>query len=176
MKRDWNVICERTGMKFPRKDVYREWTGLWVHKDVVNLRPAQDYVKSIPDDPAVEPVFPSIVQAVGETTVSSDVEIWTDRVYLTSVGDVNDQDPIGIVMDNGATHWSFVEGDPVPEGGGDYFLLEDGGFGLLEDGERILLEGSSGSYGYVVLNTPVSYKCSSGNVVYLPSVNNEDWE
>ena len=107
---DWWMICERTGGKFLRSEMRQEWTGAWVHQSVWEPRHPQDSVKAVPDDPSVSPVFPDIKQAVGETTISHAVSKNGNAVYLNSTAGLTVNDPIGVVMDNGITHWTFIEG------------------------------------------------------------------
>jgi len=49
---DWpqqQGICQRSGFKFPRNQLVREWTGLLVHPRYADKRNPQDFVTGVPD-------------------------------------------------------------------------------------------------------------------------------
>jgi hypothetical protein len=171
--KDYYMICERTGMKYRRSEMVKEWTGLWVHKDVHQPRHPQDFVRGVPDDPSVSPTLPDIVQSVGESELSQNMTIWTVQIVIIALSGLADKDPIGVVMNNGATHWSFIDGDPevlsdspLKDSNGDYVLDSNGDYIYATDPDS----------GYIIqLNSPVSYASDMGNTVYLPSINEEDW-
>ena len=122
----------------------QEWTGQWVHKDVWNPRHPQDYVKSITEDPSVFPSFPDVEQVIGETTLRGGHAKFAKSITLTAISGLAEDDPIGIVLDNGTVHWSFLTADPI------------GSVAIIREG--------------------IPYAAASGNVVYLPSLNNESWQ
>jgi len=109
---DWWMICQRTGIKFRKSDMRKEWTGLWVHYSVLNPRHPQEFVRSIPDNPAVYPVLPDVKQSVGETTLNGGNSKDDVTLTLTSVSGLSDGDAIGITLDNSTIHWSFLTDDP----------------------------------------------------------------
>ena len=43
--REWRVTCDRTGKEVYASEVVREWTGLIVHRNDVDERHPQDFVK-----------------------------------------------------------------------------------------------------------------------------------
>jgi hypothetical protein len=141
---DYWMICQRTGLKFRRSEMRQEWTGQWVHKDVWNPRHPQDYVKSITEDPSVFPSFPDVEQVIGETTLNGGHTKFAKSITLTAISGLVEDDPIGIVLDNGTVHWSFLTADPI------------GSVAIIREG--------------------IPYAAASGNVVYLPSLNNESWQ
>ncbi len=60
---DYNFICQRCGFKCKKKkDIRREWTGLWVCTENINgcwePRNAQDFVRGVPDKQTVLPAQP----------------------------------------------------------------------------------------------------------------------
>lgn len=170
------MICERTGFKTRRSDMRQEWTGAWVRKDVWRPRHPQDFVRGIPDNPSVSPVRNDVVQAVGESTLQDDMEVFEStnvRVYVVALSGLAEGDPIGVYMNNGATHWSFIDdletltGDPLEDSEGDPIL----------DANGDTVSASTGYSGYVAtLNTPISFDADFENAVYLPSLNNESWD
>ena len=72
----------------------------------------QDSVKAIPDDQSVPIARPDTVASMGETTVKTSASLGAKTIDITSVTGLADEDPIGIVLDNGAAHWTFSDGDP----------------------------------------------------------------
>ena len=138
------MICQRTGMKFRRSEMRKEWSGLWVHESVWNPEHPQDFVKAIKDDPSVSPAFPDVPQSVGETTLDGAHAKDATTLTLTSVTGLEEDHVIGVKLDNAVTHWSFLTADPV---GSDVIIHE----GLIGP-------------------------AASGNAVYLPSINNEEWQ
>jgi hypothetical protein len=122
----------------------KEWTGLWVHESVWNPRHPQDFVKAIPDNPAVVPAFPDVAQVMGETTLDGDHAKDATTLTLTAVTGLEENHVIGIMLDNSVVHWTFLTDDP------------------------------SGSD--VTINNGLPFAATDGNAVYLPSLNNEEWQ
>lgn len=141
---DYWMICERTGGKYRRSEMRQEWTGAWVHKSVWNPRHPQDFVKAIPDDPSVDPARADIFTVIGETTLDGDHSRDATTLTLTSASGLADDDAIGVVLDDGTTHWTFLTDDP---------------------------DGSD-----VTINNGLPGAATDGNTVYLPSLNNEEWQ
>lgn len=52
-KGDHNAICDRCGFEFKASQLRKEWTGLYVCKDDLELRHPQDFQKGVKDDPSV---------------------------------------------------------------------------------------------------------------------------
>lgn len=141
-KGDWAVICDKCGRNRYASECRYNWQNQFVCSDTCwEIRHPQDFVHGVEDDQTVPIVRPDIIQSTGETTLSSAAEKNATSVSLSSVSQASDTDSIGIDMDNGATHWTYVNGDP--------------------SGTTVYL----GSY--------LPHNASSGNAVYLPSINNE---
>lgn len=51
---DWNVICQRTGIKAKRSQCRQEWNGLIVLRESFEERHPQDFLRSIRDDQSVD--------------------------------------------------------------------------------------------------------------------------
>jgi hypothetical protein len=98
---------------------------------------------------------------------------WGTSVFVVALSGLADKDAIGIEMDNGIVHWTFIDGDPtvyssspLKDSNDDYVLDSDGELVFTADGDS----------GYLLtLNTPVWYAATFLNTVYLPSINNESW-
>jgi len=172
---DWKMICDRCGSTFLRSQMAEEWTGLWVcTKGCFQTRHPQDFVESVPDDPSVPVSRPDVVQSVGETTLSDDMTADTKRVFIVCLTGLAEDDPIGIETNySKGTHWSFIEdletlsGDPLVDS-------EDSPV-LDADGETVTA--ADGYSGYIcTLNTSIFFAADMGNAVYLPSLNNEEWQ
>lgn len=112
--KDYWMICDRCGGKFRRSEMREEWTGLWVCKrGCWETQHPQDFVESVPDDPSVPVSRPDVVQSVGETTLNGALSVFASSATLTSVSGLEDEHPVGIVLDNDTVHWTFIDGDPV---------------------------------------------------------------
>lgn len=173
---EWKMVCDRCGRTFLRSQMKEEWTGLWVcTRGCYQTRHPQDFVEAVPDDPSVPVSRPAIIQSVGEITLYADVTIWTTRVFLNPVIGVEYKHPIGVRMNNGATHWTYIDTETINIYTGQPLLFEDGGIFYDPNYVVIEMEGDDEGYLDITLNTPVSYLCSSGNMVYLPAINNESW-
>lgn len=172
---DYWMICQRTGLKFRRSEMRQEWTGEWVHKSVWNPRHPQEFVKVLPEDTSVWPVSPDIAITTGETTVYfATIVSWTKNAFLVSVSGLSDKDPIGIKMNNGATHWTFI--DDTPTEYSNAILIDSNGEPVYDSDGELILTADSASWGLVVLNDPIPHPANSGNAIFLPSINNEDWQ
>jgi len=108
---NWWFICQRTGMKFRKSEMRKEWTGLWVHERVMNPRHPQDLVRAIPDNPAVYPVSLDVPQTMGQTTLNGAKTKDAVTLTLTSASGLEEYDPIGITLDDGTIHWNFLTAD-----------------------------------------------------------------
>ena len=110
---DWYMICDRCGGQYRRSEMKEHWDGLWLcAKYCWEPQHPQDFVTGIPDNPSVPVARPDIVTGITETTLNGAVAENAMTAILTSATGLVDFDPVGIVMDNGATHWTFLNGDP----------------------------------------------------------------
>ena len=173
---DYWSIDQRTGLKVRISQLTEEPvkdnpnSGLWV----VNPDPVhpQEYVVGIEDDPSVPLSFPDNTQAVGEALLTGNVPQYTTKP-IPIPETVSQDDPIGIVMDNGVVFWSFaysVEAllwTPWTDANGD----------LLYDVNGVLLTTADPYVGYLVtLGSYIHEDASAGNTVYLPALDNEEWQ
>lgn len=163
--KDHWLICDRCGSEYRYSEMRQEWTGLWVcTRGCWEARPAQDFVKGVKDDQNVPVARVDVKQAMGETTLSADIASGSMVAYLTSTDGLEDGDSIGILMDNGAVFQTFIDGELALR------LQDDSGYLLLEDGGNLLYENVA------PLGSPIHGAASSGNAVYLLSLNNEAWQ
>jgi hypothetical protein len=154
--------------------MHEEWTGLWVCvKHCFEKRHPQDFVQGQDEDISVDVASPGIVQEVGETTTADDTARWSVSVILASITGLSDKDPVGIVMDNGATHWSFIDGDPSGATGGP---LIDADGEVVYDANGTIVYTADYYLAEITLGSPIPYEATLGNTVYLPSLNNESWQ
>jgi len=120
-----------------------EWTGLWVCKrGCWEPRHPQDFVEGKEDIMTVPVARPDVANAYGSTTLNGSLSQWATTATLTSVSGLSEGDALGIYMDNGATHWTFIDD----------------------------LTGS-----VVTMGSPIPWAATTGNAVYLPSLDNENW-
>ena len=119
------------------------WTGAWFCKRYCyETRHPQDFPKVVEDKQTVPVARPDTVFTMSSTTLAGDADIHAVSFDLTSVTGLEEDDPVSIVMDNGAAHNTLLTGDP------------------------------SGST--ITILDPMPGKASSGNTVYLPSINSTD--
>jgi hypothetical protein len=147
-----------------------EWTGLWVCKrGCWETRHPQDFVTGVTDDVSVPVARPDVPQTVGETTLASSYVDGDTIIHLTSVDGLSVNDPIGIVMDNGAATWSYIKELPTVSG----TVIFQGQTVTFGGDSDVTLGGETETY--VTLGSPLLGDASSGNTVYLPSINSESW-
>ena len=174
---DYWAICQRTGIKFRISELAEEPTkdnpnsGTWVNKGSLDPVNPQEYVRGVEDDPSVPLSFGDTANAMGETTVIENVSVNALEVFvaLTPAQD----DPIGIVMDNGVTFWSFVTA--VQELTGKP-LVDANGVIVRDVNGDIVMTADPYSGSFVTLASYLHYGASSGNAVYLPALDNEEWQ
>jgi len=172
---DYLMICDRCGAQYRRSQMQEEWTGLWVcTKYCWTPRHPQDFVEAVTDDPSVPVSRPSVVQSMGEADILNALGADAyENIFIVALSGLADKDPIGITMDNGIVHWTFINGDPTVlsssplKDADDEYVYDD-------DGELVLTADTESGY-YLTLHTPVWYAVSFLNKVYLPSINNESW-
>lgn len=109
---DWNVRCDHCGMKRKASQCRMTWDNFFVCNECWSPRHPQDFVKGIPDDQSVPIARPDVVATMGTTTVKTTALKNATTIDLTSISGIADGDAIGIVMDNGASHWTFSNGTP----------------------------------------------------------------
>jgi len=91
----------------------KTWDGLWVHKSEWEPRHPQDFVKGVKDHQAVSEPRPTISVPLSSTTTSAASSKGDFTITVTSSTNIEDECSIGIVLDNGITQWTFVNGDPA---------------------------------------------------------------
>ena len=167
---DYWMICDRCGGQYRKSDMGEEWTGLWVCRSgCFQKRHPQDFVTGVADDQTVPVARPAVPQTMGETTLASSYVDGDTIVHLTSADGLVEDDAIGIVMDNGAATWSFIK--DLPSGTG--VVIFQGQAVEVGGDSDVTLGGETDTY--VLLGSPMLGNASSGNAVYLPSINSESW-
>lgn len=165
---DWNVRCDLCKRKRKASECRLNWKNLFVCKDTCyDPRHPQDYVKGIPDNQTVAFSRPAVAASVGETTLRIEANKDDTRVYLNSIAGLADKDSVGITLDNGTIHWTYINGDPLLSGGA--LLTKDGDVIYAKDGTPILIKG--GMEGSIILGSYLPENAGMGNTVYLPSIN-----
>ena len=147
-------------------------TGDWVWKGAVDPVHPQEYVVGVEDDPSVPISLPGVVTTMGETTVQNNVYISTNGLFFVPLT-VSEDDPVGLVMDNGIVFWSFAQDvealTKTP-------LVDFNGRLVLDSGGNVVLAADPYSGTLVTLGSYVHYGVSQGNAVYLPALDNEEWQ
>lgn len=110
---DYNVICDRCGMKRKASQCRMTWDSLFVCADRCWMpRHPQDFVEAVLDDQSVSIARPGVQFYLGETTVLTTALINATSIDITSIIGLADKDALGIVLDNGACHWTYSNGTP----------------------------------------------------------------
>ena len=168
-KDNW-VICQRTGIKFRRSEMRKEWNGLWVHRSVWEPRHPQDFVRVDPENPTASLVFPQKSKQFAYTTLIGTVTKGTNKIAITV--EIEEGATVGIVLNNGAEQWTFVES--ITENGG-YPLIDADGL-IIKDSLGNIIFTSDPTTAYdITIATRLFDDVDGGNVIDLPSINNEDW-
>jgi hypothetical protein len=175
---DWWIICQKTGIKFrvsemreePNKDDPN--SGRWVHQSVYDPVQPQEYVKGVEDDTSVPLSYPDNTQVAGETTLLDNMDGHSTRVFVVTLS-ISEGDPIGIIQNDGTAYWSFaaevetLTGSPLRDSNGD----------LVKDANGDVVTTADPYSGYLVtLGSQIHSAADMGNVVYLPALNNEEWQ
>jgi hypothetical protein len=174
---DYWAICQRTGIKFRISQLAEEPTkdnpssGTWVNKSSLDPVNPQEYVQGVEDDPSVPLAFGDVANAMGETTVIENAAVNTLEVFITLTPAEND--PIGIVMDNGIVFWSFATAVQALTGKP---LVDSNGVIVRDANGDIVMTADPYSGSFVTLASYLHYGVSSGNTVYLPALDNEEWQ
>jgi hypothetical protein len=141
--KDYWMKCDRCGARYRKSQMREEWTGLWVcTRGCFEQRHPQDFVEGVEDIQTVPVARPDVANKYGSTTLNGAVAKGATSITLTSVSGLVENDPMGIVLDDGIVHWTFI----------DTLTLT-----------------------VATLPVPMPGAAASGNVVYLPSLDNEKW-
>lgn len=110
---DWNVICDRCGMKRKASECRTTWDNLFVCRDMCWMpRHPQDFVEGIAEDQTVPIARPTVQATMGTTTVKTSALKNAGTIEFTSITGIADKDPVGIVLDDGSAHWTYSDGTP----------------------------------------------------------------
>jgi len=171
-RNNW-VICERTGMKFRKSEMRQEWNGLYVNKASWESRHPQDFVKVDAEDTTASLVLPDNPQVLGQTTLSHN--LWlnnTNWTKLVTTATIEENDAIGIVLNNNAEFWTFAESVTAITNG----PLIDVNNTLVFDSNGVIIYTADPYSGYeVTLATRIWSNADYGNTVHLPALNEEAW-
>jgi len=114
IEKDHWMVCDRCGGDYRRSDMREHWTGQWLCTFYCwEKRHPQDLIKGIPDNPRADVIRTAPPIDSGETTLNGALVQYAIAATLTTASGLSDKDPVGINMDNNATHWTFIVGDPV---------------------------------------------------------------
>ena len=170
-------ICPKTGLKVRVSDVVQQptkdnpETGDWVYKNSFDPVHPQEYVVGVEDDPSVPISFGDTQNAMGETTVIENVSANATNIFIALTPEVND--PIGITLDNNVVFWSFVTASQELTGKP---LVDANGVIVRDVTGAIVMTADPYSGSYITIASYLHYGASSGNTVYLPALDNEEWQ
>ena len=112
-----------------------EWTGLWVCKrGCYETRHPQDFVTGVEDDQSVNVSRPDVANTMGSTTLNGAVSAGALTATVTTATGLAEDDPIGITLDSGIVHWTFID-----EISGSDITLGDGLPGAAASGNTVYL-------------------------------------
>jgi hypothetical protein len=174
---DWWMICQKTGIKFrvsemreePNKDDPN--SGRWVHQSSYDPVHPQEYVQGTEDDPSVPLTYPDVANAMGETVLIHNMGIYSTRIIVEST--VTQGDPLGVIQNNGILYWSFAQTVELLTNGP--LVDADGEIVIDADGEIIYTADVFNGY-IVALGSQIHNAADLGNAVYLPALDNEEWQ
>jgi hypothetical protein len=110
---DWNVICDRCGLKKKRSQCRMTWDNLLVCSDTCwESRHPQDFVRGRVDSQRVPISRPDSQLMQKTTTMSSAATLDAMTVELTSVTGIYAGTSIGITLDNSTIQWVFATAAP----------------------------------------------------------------
>ena len=172
---DYWAICQRTGIKFRISELREEATkdnpnsGTWVYSGSVDPVNPQEYVRGVEDDPSVPLSFGDVANAMGETALSYATP-QNNQVVVLPASAISEGDPVGIIMDDGNIFWDFAEtyranSEPMWDANGVLMYASDG-----------IMLALSNVYDTIIISSGLFSDAASGNTVYLPSLDNEEWQ
>lgn len=172
---DWWAICQRTGIKFRVSELREEATkdnpnsGLWVYAGSLDPVHPQEYVQGVEDDPSVPLSFGDTANAMGETTLAYATPQY-NQVVVVPTSALSQYDPVGITMDDSSVFWDFaqtyrVNSEPMWDANGVLMYASDG-----------IMLALSNVYDTIIISRGLFGNASAGNTVYLPSLDNEEWQ
>jgi hypothetical protein len=174
---DYLIICQKTGIKFrvsemreePNKDDPN--SGRWVHQSVYDPVQPQEYVKGVEDDTSVPLTYPDNAQVVGESALVHNMAIHSTSVFVEAI--VSQGDPIGVIQNDETAYWSFAYAVEALTNG----PLVDADGEIVHDADGEIIYTADAFNGYLVtLGSQIHSAAKLGNVVYLPALNNEEWQ
>jgi len=114
IKGDHWVICDSCGQKLRRSQVKKTWDGFMnCIRSCWTPRHPQDLIKTTPDRSSVPNARPDRSSKLGSTAVRVQGVLDDITLDVDSISNVSDGDAIGIEMNTGFTHWTYVNGTPA---------------------------------------------------------------
>ena len=140
----WNVLCDRCGFKRKREDVRFTWDNLLVCIDTCwEPRHPQDFVRGKLDIQRVPEARPDSQQYYANTTLAANASMHQTSLTVSDISNIARYDGIGIALDTGEVHWSFVSTAPS----GSTVVINDGLRGAAASGNTVYLTGGTNFIG-----------------------------
>ena len=118
-------------------------------------------MRGVADITRVSDPRPDVSYGAEETTLLSSAAMLATLLSLSSASTIAKYDGVGIALDNGDVHWTFLVSAP-------------GGTRTISDGrDRTTSDGSTrttSETSVCEINDPLPSAAASGNTVYLPSI------
>jgi len=141
MPGNYLVICDLCGFTKRIRETRKTWEGLLVcYPECWDRKHPQETIESKRDKMSVPIARPDAKTQTRETTLSVAASKGAITVTVTDVSNMSDLDGIGIVQDDGATHWTFISGDPV----GSVVTLNDFLWGDAASGNAVYMSDATG--------------------------------
>lgn len=102
------MVCDRCGFDYRFSQMRKTWDGLWVcHKDWEPRHP-QDFVRGKSDRQVPPVVRPTVDPELTTTTLSANAASDATSVTVTSATGIVSGNSIGVALDDGTVHWTYV--------------------------------------------------------------------
>jgi len=135
------VICDRCGFKRRIKEAKSTWDNLLVcYPECWEPRHPQDFVRGKADRQSVPIARPEVTTTLRSTLLSSAAAMGALTIEVADVTNISDEIGVGIVLDDGSTHWTMVDGTPA----GSTVTLFEGLFGAAASGNVVYLSVATG--------------------------------
>ena len=105
--------CDICGFHYRKSDMRKRWDGVWACNKDWEIRNPQDFVRGIKEKINVPVARPDPVDITNETTLTADAAKGALTITVASVTDISDNDPVGIVLDDGTAFWTSANGEPA---------------------------------------------------------------
>jgi len=137
---DYKMQCDVCGFDYRASQMRKRFDGLWVCSKDWEPRHPQERLRARRDKMSVPVARPDGKTSPNSTTLSLAALKGDLTITVTSAGQISNLDGIAVVLDNGDTSWTFVNGTPV----GSLVTLNDYLWGAAAAGNTVYLSSATG--------------------------------